>query len=233
MSVEPLPLLSRGEPPLSNCTGAALATALLAVLVVGVTRVTSGPFYERLWSYLYDGLAWKRMEQQPSRQTRSSLLLANVLFYVALGVFICELLTLWVPGGLGLWSVGAVAGVIALCMAVYIALHNVADNVIGFAFEATRELRLQHLHRSATFALLGATFAPAVLLMPFVSTSSCNLLAYTALAVAAILLAVLVVKLLRLNLRDGASAFYFILYLCAVELAPLVCIVRLAVILTA
>lgn len=223
--LEPTP---RGHAPLRPYAGSSVMAFVAVVLALCVVRVVSRPFLGDLFGFFSGSIGWKRLESSQFVQKDLCFYILNGIFAVMLAVIAVEAALVFRPDTLG--GIGAyhAAGALVVAIVAYFLGRLVADTVISYAFKVEGRLRAVTLHRRAARGIMGLFLAPCALAMPFVSADGCVLLVAAA-AIVTITVSVLCLgKAMRINMTSLPTILYFILYLCVVEAAPLVCLARLA-----
>lgn len=223
--MEPTP---RGHAPLSDYAGAAVVSFFAVVLLLGIVRLASRTFLGDLFGFFTGGMGWKRLETSQFVQMNLSFTLVNAIYAVMLAVLVVETALVFSPGPVEEFGAYRAAGVVALAIVAYYAGRRVTDAVLSYAFRIESHMRSVVLYHKAACGIIGLLLAPCALVMPFVSYGGCLfLIAVAAFVIIAVTLLCLG-KLMRINLASLPTILYFILYLCIVEAAPLVCLARLA-----
>lgn len=219
-TIEPAP---RGTTALRPYADQVVGLTCLIVVVLWAVRSSSGGLLTDVAGFLNDSNSWRRLSKSAQAQSNISMLLLDAVYIVAASAMATEIAIVLSPRGVDeLLTFGLVAG--GLCL-FYLARHLV-DRLVAYAFMQEDRVWVVALNRRASRAMIGMALTPLVLAMPFVSTAASMALGKAAVAVVCALTAWRVVKTLKINLTSAPSILYFILYLCIVEIAPLICIAR-------
>lgn len=219
-TIEPAP---RGSTPLHPYADMAVGLTCVLVVILGVVRSTSGGLMADVAGFINDSIRWRRLSKSAQLQSNISMLLLNAVYVMAASAMATEIAIVLSPHGIDeLPTFGFVAA--GLCL-FYLARHAV-DRLVGYAFMVENQMWAVSLNRRAARAVIGVALTPLVLAMPFVSTAASMALGRVAVGVVCLLTAWRVVKTLKINSGSAPSILYFILYLCTVEIAPLICIAR-------
>lgn len=224
-TLEPTP---RGHAPLSPYAGGAAISFLAVVLILGLVRIASRNFLGDLFGFFSGGIGWKRLESSQFVQLNLSFTLVDAIYAVMLAVLTVEAVLLFSPGTVEEFGAYRAAGIVALAIAAYYLGRRVTDTVISYAFRLESHMRTMAIYRKAACGIIGLLLAPCALLMPFVSRDGCMVLIGAASFVIIAITLLCLGKVLRINMTSLPTIFYFILYLCIVVAAPLVCLARVA-----
>jgi hypothetical protein len=99
-------------------------------------------------------------------------------------------------------------------------------NMAGFLFNKTRIFR-EYLYNNFIFnKLLGMALLPFLVLSIYTNGTLREVFIWTALALAGTVFTMRLIRGFIFSFKKGVSIFYMFLYLCALELAPLVLLYR-------
>ena len=203
-----------------NSSGFLVLIALMAVVII-----FNFSHFGRVLR-LYGKEVWRRragrdnvFDEHPAADTRVLILLL-MQCVVCAGILLCAAvcrLDLVQPRAMtGL----AVGGVIAVCAAYYI-FELAAYSTVGYAFATPQGCREWIRGLNATQALLGiALILPAVLAVFYPPVTLAAVMSGAALYVCARLL--FIIKGFRIFYDNIGSILYFILYLCTLEIVPVI-----------
>lgn len=219
-TIEPTP---RGTTALRPYADLTVGLTCLIVVALWAVRSSSGGLLTDVAGFLNDSNRWRRLSKSAQAQSNFAMLLLDAVYIVAASAMATEIAIVLSPQGVDApLTFGLVAG--GLCL-FYLARHLV-DRLVAYAFMQEDRMWAVGLNRRASRAVIGVALTPLVLAMPFVSTAASMTLGKVAAGVVCALTAWRVVKTLKINLTSAPSILYFILYLCTVEIAPLICIAR-------
>ncbi|MGN0028401.1 MAG: DUF4271 domain-containing protein [Marinilabiliaceae bacterium] len=222
---EPTP---RGHAPLRPYGGAVVISFLAVVLALSIMRMVSRAFLGDLFGFFTGSIGWKRLEGSQFVQKNLCFALVDSVYALMLAVVAVEAALVFCPdvvAGIGVYQA---VGFAALFIACYYLGRFIVDSVVCYAFRIDERMRDVAIHRRAACGITGMLLAPCALAMPFVSADGCLFLTATAAFVIIAVSLVRLSKVIRINMTSLPTILYFILYLCTVEAAPLVCLARLA-----
>lgn len=223
--LEPIP---RGHAPLRPYAGAVVISFLAVVLALSIARMVSRAFLSDLFGFFTGSIGWKRLEGSQFVQKNLCFALVDSVYALMLAVVAVEAALVFCPdvvAGVGVYHAVTFA---ALFVVGYYFGRFIVDSVVRYAFRVDERMRDVAIHRRAACGITGILLSPCALAMPFVSTDGCLFLTVTAAFVIIAVSLVRLSKVIRINMTSLPTILYFILYLCIVEAAPLVCLARLA-----
>lgn len=223
--MEPTP---RGHAPLSDYAGAAVVSFFAMVIVLSIVRIASRTFLGDLFGFFTGSIGWKRLETSQFVQMNLSFTLVNAIYALMLAVLAVEVALVFSPGPVEAFGAYRAAGIAALAIVAYYMGRRTTDAVLSYAFRIEERMRSVILYHRAACGIIGLLLAPCALIMPFVSYGGCLFLIGVACFVIIAVTLLCLGKLMRINMTSLPTILYFILYLCIVEAAPLVCLAKLA-----
>lgn len=218
----------RGHAPLRPYAGAVVVSFLAVVLALSIARMVSRAFLSDLFGFFTGSIGWKRLEGSQFVQKNLCFALVDCVYALMLAVVAVEAALVLCPdvvAGVGVYHAVAFA---TLFVVGYYFGRFIVDSVVRYAFRVDERMRDVAIHRRAACGITGILLSPCALAMPFVSADGCLFLTATAAFVIIAVSMVRLSKVIRINMTSLPTILYFILYLCIVEAAPLVCLARLA-----
>lgn len=225
--IEPTP---RGHAPLRPYAGAVVVSFVAVVLVLSLVRMVSRTFLSDLFGFFTGSIGWKRLEGSQFVQKNLSFALVDGVYALMLAVVAVEAALAFYPGFVVSFGVYHSVGIAVLAIVAYYLGRFFVDSVVSYAFRVEDRMRDVAVHRRAACGITGMLLSPCALAMPFVSADGCLFLTATAVFVIIAVSSLRLSKVIRINMTSLPTILYFILYLCIVEAAPLVCLARLATI---
>lgn len=218
--IEPTPL---GTTALRPYADVIVGLILGIVVVLGIITHATGSFMSDLVGFFYNSNGWRRLCKATQHGTNAAFVLLDGVFVIALTTIALEVAIVTRPFD---FSVLETAGLLIASICLFYALRMVTDRIIGFAFMTESRMRSIAMDRHASRAVIGIVLTPLALAMPFVSTFACGLMARLAILVILVITGWRIAKSVQINSTSLPSILYFILYLCIVEIAPVICIAR-------
>ncbi len=225
----------RGTNALDGFVGISMCGALIMMALLVTVRATTSQFFGSLGSMVYNGWNWKRLEHTATGPVWLNLLLLNLLYHVALAVFALESVMLLFPETLRSyaehfegWGLLRTTGLLVVGIMVVYAVRYLIDGIVGYAFDNSGQMRHTTLYKLTTCSLIGLMMMPVSIVMPFVSNGAGVMMIKVVLVLSIALTIIRLIWTVKINAHDFSSIFYIILYLCTVELLPLACVTRVA-----
>ena len=225
----PLEGRPRQEPPLHGLTGVALGLVGVSLLAMGFMRFTIPSFISDTFGFLYDSLGWKKMEKESAFQNLFQTLLMEILYYLSVSMLAIEYFIESTGATLAMHQTALIVAAGALGVAIAYLLRYFFDFTIGYAFHIEGKMQTLVLYKRTTCGIIGLLLLPISFVIPFLTTHN-----YGAIGLGVVLIVISltlwrIVRSLKIIVNDLQSFLYFILYLCTVEVTPLVCAYRMAI----
>lgn len=224
--LEPEP---RGTTPLRPYADVVVSIVCAVVVVLGIVQLTGKSFLADIAGFFTNSNGWKRLEQSSAIQTSVNFLLLDAVYVAVISTLAIESAICMAPEAFDIWNA---AGVVTTSIVVFYAMRGMTDKVISYAFRAEKVLLPLSLNRRAARAMIGLVVAPLALFMPFVGAEACEVIIKIACFAMLLVTCWRIIKSIKINLTSLPSLLYFILYLCIVEVIPIICIARLVIILS-
>lgn len=203
-----------------------LLIVLFSVGLLGYLRLKSSRFIKTIFKGLYSHYEAKRLFSTVNVRNSLHSVMLDFLFAFNVGILVYEVVSLNM-GNSGLLTsflifIGSVLGV-----TLYFVLKLVLFRTIGYIF-STQELTKEYLFFVGVVnKTYGIFLTPILVVLPFTSGFG----TYLAIGIAASMYVLLyIIQLLRgfkIILGKAVSLFYFILYLCTLEILPAVVAYRI------
>jgi hypothetical protein len=207
---------------------------ILPVLIIVVAALAFlRTFYSRYFSKLFTGIANPNLINQMVRDEnilvqRASILL-NAIFYLVAALF------LYLLSGFYRWEIfgldfgfGRFIFFVVLVAGAY-TIRLLVLKSCGYLFGIDREVSVHILNIFLINNVLGIALLPLVALLVFASGISSGLIINLSLVIVAFAFVYRIIRGVLVGLGSPFfSAFYLILYLCALEIAPVAVVLKLA-----
>lgn len=220
---------ARGTTALRPYADIVVGLVCAVVVILGIVRLTGKSFLSDIVGFITDSNGWKRLEQSSAFQTSVNFFLLDTVYVAVISTFILESAISMAAEAFDIWNA---AGVVTISIAAFYALRGLTDKVLGYAFRAEKSLLSISLNRRATRAIIGLVMTPLTLFMPFVGTEACEIIIKIACFAIVLVTSWRIIKSIKINLTSLPSLLYFILYLCIVEVTPIICIAKVVILLS-
>lgn len=225
---KPLRISHRGHTTLGESSQWIFAGAVITAIIIGLVRLRANSYIANVLSFLYSEFNWKStlaalpiQNYWPSQTLKTAFYLGASILGYELAVASGLAYNLPIEGFMLYLAI--LASIIA-----YFLFKYTIHSLIGYAFNipaiSTHIKQCNIIYTN----ILSILIMPLILVFPFISESNYGLLIkFTVLLLIATYLW-RVIKSIRIILLDYISIFYCILYLCAVEALPFICMYKLA-----
>ena len=228
--VDELQYHERALPPLNSDVQWIMTIVVGVVVLLGVVKAISNDYISRVMSLIYSDFNWSgiiasievrnywssRILLVTSQIVFSLLLYEMIISYSNTEQYVTErgpILFLLIWGGVFAYHIFKVS------------MHK----LIGYTFDIKERTSYIVSRRFLEHSIRGILILPVVILFPFVPYATYPILSKVAVIIMIIMYLWRVLRSIRINLNHIFSLFYVVLYLCAVELIPLICLFKTAV----
>lgn len=176
-------------------------------------------------SFYINRFANQLLREEFSLVNRVSVFL-SIIFILVLTLFAGEIFTYY--GWFKTYGYGYLLLVISLTIIVFYAIKITSIRFLGLVFKTTKE-SLEYVMTVVLFEnTLGLFLLPVVIGLMFVKQASPEIFIYIGIGIILLFLLVRLIRGLMIGLNSPRiSKFYLFLYLCALELLPLIVVVKL------
>ena len=176
-----------------------------------------------IMGYMTESIGWKKIRQSSTGQAKLGIYIINGLYYLAAAAIIVEGLILMSPEKIESTNVWTITIAISLGFGLLNLSRYILDKIVGYAFAIDEVTDTIVLYKQTTSAILGLILVPIVFAMPFIPKSNGINIIWVAVVIAVGLTLLRVFKIGKIFIHDFPTMCYFVLYLCSVEIAPILC----------
>lgn len=214
----------RGETALWPYADVVVTVSVVLLVLLGVISRVTGTFVADLMGFVNNSNGWRRLSKSSQHGVGAAFVMLDGVYVVSLTMLVVEWAIVARPFEISVWE----TWLVVLCsLVLFYVARFVVDRVVGYAFGVEGVMREMGVDRHASRAIIGMVLSPLVLAMPFVSGGAGEVIGELGIGVLVVVSVWRVVRSLQINSGSLGSIVYFILYLCVVEIAPLVCLWRL------
>lgn len=215
-----------GTTPLGLDSSWILLVALSAVVLFGLIKVRSQEFFSTLFSSVTVDSNWRALRSNADLRYYWPLRLCS---FAALCIFTLFAYEVFVAQGFMTFfgqKHFAAFSLLLACVFGFFLVRNIITYVVGYAFDCSGRVQDYLKAKTLSLSVYSVVALPFVLTFPFVATRFYFVFSVIAgvLALAGVL--VRFVRSLQIISPDMVSLSYYILYLCGVEIAPILCLVK-------
>jgi len=216
----------KGKPIYSRNNDWMVGILLFALVLFAIIRFSFSKFLSRVIASIFNYQVTNNLFLEKNlRNIRGSIFL-NSLFFINISLFLIQYYEEAIGGNLPkvnfLLFLYFLTGVLIIYTAKFLFIMS-----IGKIFRTLKESR-EYLHTVFIYNKnLGVFLLPITLSVPFISEYAISLLLYSGLIIAFGFYILRLIRGLQILIRKHVSIFYMILYLCALEILPLMMIYKL------
>ncbi len=197
-----------------------LSIVILSVAITGLLRLKWPKYLAGVFnSVLYPG-GTSTLRTEKYGISRSGSIIVGFLFYLNFSLFIFEVLSNNQRTLLG-FSGWKLLGAIFLFLLVLFTAKIMVYKFVGWVFDTGQEVRAYLFQSELMSKAFAMVLLPLVVLFPFATEILRQWLFGAGVGVFILLYLIQIGRGVVVNLRDPASIYYIILYLCALEILPL------------
>lgn len=199
---------------------------LLAFILIGSVRVGAPKFITELFQAIVSETKWNNLSESLRQQNRKAALQLSIVYHLTLPLLVYEFLahhqiTIFNQAGGILYLMMLFAAILLY------ALRTTGYRILGFVFE-TRLQTIQFLQVSLIFTnITGLFLLPITLLIPYISPSYHGMMFRLGASLFIVLYIWHLSKGFKIILEGFLSIFYMFLYLCALEILPVLWLYKL------
>ncbi|RUT78816.1 DUF4271 domain-containing protein [Ancylomarina longa] len=221
-----LPVGEKGKPIYSRNHDWMVAILLFALVLLAVVRFSFAKFMSRVIASIFNYQVTNNLFLEKNLRNLRGSIFMNSLFFVNAALFLVqyyEEIGNRAPQKINpLLFLLFLIGLLIIYAAKYVFIMSV-----GYIFKSLKESR-EYLHTVFIYNKnLGVFLLPITLSVPFINEYAISLLLYTGLILTIGFYILRLNRGLKILIRKHVSIFYMILYLCALEILPLVMIYKL------
>ena len=197
------------------------ALIILSVAIVGITRITNYKYLRELFSSLIFSQHARKMLKEENLRNQKAAFTLNGLFLFNTSLFVYE----YIHHKQISTSLTTPLLLIPISMGIILAfglIKNMLYRFSGFVFECTPQITEYIFFTKLHDKIFGLIILPIVLVVPYIEKTSLPLLFNLGIGVYVLLYLMQLFRGLTIILKNVASLFYMFLYLCALEILPLI-----------
>ena len=199
---------------------------LFSVALLGYVRLKSTKFIQTIFKALISHHESKKLFTTVNVRNSLHSVMLDLLFIFNIGILTYEVVSLFMNSNGLLMSLLVFGGSI-IGVATYFLLKVSIFRAIGYIFSTTEETNEYLFFVGLVNKAFGIILTPFLILLPFSNAS----LTYVYLGIALFLyVSLLIVQVMRgfvIILQKPVSLFYFILYICTLEILPVIIAIRI------
>jgi len=221
----PLETGIEGRQFISQRTDWVVGVLLFSLLLMAIIKFSYGKFLSKVIDSLFNYQVASNLFKEKNMTNLRGAIFMNLLFFVNTTVFIVVLINQFHTGPLPFQGIQ----LFFLCFLGLLGLYLikfVGFGIIGQVFKGPRESR-EYIHTVFLFNKnLGLFLFPIIVSSPFIAPYAVPLLLQLGIAMAGFFYLLRLMRGLKILFKKHVPIFYMILYLCALEILPLLMIYK-------
>jgi len=208
-----------------NMDGLTIAI-VVSLFLLAIMKVTYNKFIVQIISGLVNFQVAMRLFRERNVLFRNISIGLNAVFYINTGLFIYFILDAF---SLTQLYTQVFRNILAYGFIVFLVnnIKTLVNKTIGYIFMAQDEFA-EYIHNITLFNKnIGLFLFPIIVLYPFVLDNIKPFVTYFGIVIISIILLLRFYRGFQIIMRKGISIFYLILYLCAIEILPVLIMVKL------
>ena len=150
----------------------------------------------------------------------------DLLFSINMGILIYEITAMMMSVRGYIFSLAVFAGSVA-AVAFYFLTKNFLYRLVGFIFSTKEDTNEYLFFVGIVTKTYGIIITPILVILPFTTGSATYITIAIAIALYAFLYLIQLFRALKIILKKAISLFYYILYLCTLEILPFIIAYRI------
>ncbi len=194
---------------------------LFSVALTGFVRIINFKYLQELFSAVLFSQYARKMQKEDSLRNKKAAFTLNFLFLFNTSLFIYQLIVYKnIPTQFG-HSLVLIPITMALVFCFGL-VKGIAYRFVGFVFENEQDTKEYLFYGSLYDKVFGIIILPIILVVPYIEESVHTILFNTGIIMFILLYLIQLFKGFAIILKNPASLFYMFLYLCALEILPLI-----------
>lgn len=201
-----------------------IATA--AILIIGFTRTRSTTFIHQMLSLTTSTFNWHAVENAISLQERWTCRILYGVFFISISLVIYEItVSSGAADTIPIQGMALYATILAACIAFYL-FQFIMRSIVGYAFDIPQTMHNVWICKILAADIFSIISLPIIIIFPFTPETNYTILTTIAIITITLMYIWRLLHSFRIITTDFLSLFYTILYLCAVEAIPMLCIAK-------
>ncbi|MGV8829505.1 MAG: DUF4271 domain-containing protein [Breznakibacter sp.] len=221
-----MPATMRSIPYLQQQKDWIFLIILAAFILIGSVRVGAPKFITGLFHAIFSETKWTKITESIKLQNRRASLQLSILYHLTIPLLVYEFVADQQVSILNHKNI-LLYFILLLAWLTLFGIRTAGYMILGYVFD-TKQQTIQFLQASLIFTnLSGLLIFPISLLIPFIDPTYYQILFRLGLSIFIVLYIWHLSKGIKIILDDFLSIFYMFLYLCALEILPLIWLFKL------
>ncbi len=200
---------------------------IISLILIAFIRVGAPHFITELFQSIFSENKWHKVTETIKMQNRRASIFLFANYHIAVPLFIYEFLVTQRISILNLSDIRLFLVILLVWLTLF-GIRALTFRILGYVFD-TAQQTTQYLQLSLIFTnITGLVLIPICLLIPFIDPAYYQITFRLGFALFILLYLWHLSKGIKIILDDLFSVFYMFLYLCALEIAPLIWLYKLS-----
>jgi hypothetical protein len=201
---------------------------LISVAIVGVIRMTNYKYVREVFYALMFVQAARKMQKTINLRHQKTAFTLNFLFLFNASIFIYQFIAFYDINTIVGQSLLLIPLIIGILMC-YALIKRLLYRFVGFVFDCQEDTGAYLFHGLISNKVFGLLIAPIIVVIPYIEAQVLPILFNIGIIGFIILYILQIFRGIGIILKNPASLFYLFLYLCALEILPLIIIYHILV----
>ncbi len=201
-----------------------LAVIIASFVIFAWIRMIYGKYVRMLLQSVFNFHTARRMNEESNISLTRVFFALNILFFINISVFTCQCLKYFDKSLLG-FSGFTQFGICAAIFVSICALRTIVLKMLDFVFD-TQAFGTYNFNIYLYNKIYGLIMLPLIAVIPFVSESISTRLIWFGMGLYTFLYICTLFRGLRICIQKRVSIFYLFFYLCALEILPLLTLLK-------
>lgn len=201
---------------------------ILSIAITGILRMTNFKYLREVFSAVIYSQEARKMQKTVNLRNRKPNIILNALFLFNTSIFVYQLMSFYSINtilGDNLLLIPTVMGLILS----YGIFKNLLYRFVGYVFEIENQTGEYLFFNALHNKIFGLAILPIIMVVPYIAKDVLPILFNTGLALFILLYLLQIFRGISIILKNVASLFYLFLYLCALEIIPLIIVYHILV----
>ncbi len=203
-----------------------LIIVLFSLGLLGYMRIKSSRFLKTIFKGLFSHHESHKLFTTVNIRNSMHSVMLDLLFSINMGILIYEITAMMMSVRGYIFSLAVFAGSVA-AVAFYFLTKNFLYRLVGFIFSTKEDTNEYLFFVGIVTKTYGIIITPILVILPFTTGSATYITIAIAIALYAFLYLIQLFRALKIILKKAISLFYYILYLCTLEILPFIIAYRI------
>ncbi len=201
---------------------------ILSIAITGILRMTNFKYLREIFSAVIYSQEARKMQKTVNLRNRKPNIILNALFLFNTSIFVYQLMDFYNISTMLGDNLLLIPTVIGLILS-YGIFKNLLYRFIGYVFEIENQTSEYLFFNSLHNKIFGLAILPIIMVVPYIAKDVLPILFKLGLALFILLYLLQIFRGISIILKNVASLFYLFLYLCALEIIPLIIVYHILV----